>query len=438
MKLNEEKSLKGNISLINDYLDKHSLSGSFYNEIDSLKLFSLQDISFENDLKIFNDINFILSVIISIISHPHLSNKGEDIIVKVGQSGALKDDSFKKTIKDARLWKRRNNQMIVEEVYNYVNVDELKIYENVFIVMVIRLIDNQINKYDEFYNSLISVVNDNFDCLSNDKVADAFDKLNFLKNKIRKIKETFFYKEVSKNFKPIAKVQPTNILLKDHLYNLCFKYYKKSITKNEDEVSRHDFKTYFYILLLKALKKNDFKLYPSLVNQTMDKNNIYKSNLSFSKKNYHIGLKYDNGIHGFIFLVVNTDFNKKANRHLLFIDETNNYIQFEKNYTQEFDKEYETCEVISLWNIAYYQDSINKRYYNLVSEEKMMEDYVLDRLLVVEGSHKIYSKYCPICKNKNIDYEDDECTCLSCSSKYNLYVKNNKEYIFFKKVRRLF
>ena len=47
---------------------------------------------------------------------------------------------FLKTMQDASLWKHnKDNEMIPEQVHYYQNVDELRIYENIFIMALIYL-----------------------------------------------------------------------------------------------------------------------------------------------------------------------------------------------------------------------------------------------------------------------------------------------------------
>ena len=76
MKINEEVYLKKSINLITKFAEKNILADDFYSALDSLNMKSLQDLSFKNDLAFFDEVNFILSVITSIVVHPHISNTG--------------------------------------------------------------------------------------------------------------------------------------------------------------------------------------------------------------------------------------------------------------------------------------------------------------------------------------------------------------------------
>lgn len=114
MKKNEEKYLKKVVTGIRKYARNNLSIPTFFNNIEDLNIQSLQDLSFQHDLKFFKDINFILSVISSIISKPVYANKAEEIIVRSSQAANLQSDMFIKTIKDARMWKRKGLDMMPE------------------------------------------------------------------------------------------------------------------------------------------------------------------------------------------------------------------------------------------------------------------------------------------------------------------------------------
>ena len=78
MKIIEESILKENIEQFNNYKKAYLDIDSFYSNLDNLALNSLQSFSFSIDDAFFNEIAFILNVISSIISHPHLLNKREE------------------------------------------------------------------------------------------------------------------------------------------------------------------------------------------------------------------------------------------------------------------------------------------------------------------------------------------------------------------------
>ena len=195
MRVKEEQFLKKTINEIKKFAKTNKDASSFYAALNDIEVLSLQDKSFNSDIDFFDKINFILSVITSIIVHPHISHKGENIILRADQVNSLQNDMFLKTMQDASLWKHnKDNEMIPEQVHYYQNVDEIRIYENIFIVMLINMISDELNKYKEFYSTMILTLNpENVLSTSDDNVEVAFDKIDRLLKRIRKIKQTYFY-----------------------------------------------------------------------------------------------------------------------------------------------------------------------------------------------------------------------------------------------------
>ena len=261
MRIIEESKLKKNISQLNNYKKANKLVKDYYNNLDSLKLTSLQSLSYDQDIAFFDEVSFILNVIASIISHPHLSNKGEDIVIRSELAGHISVDSFQRMFKEPSFWKEKDLEMKPEYVHHYQYTDEIKIFENIFIGMIIKLIDQELNEYSNFYNQLIPSIEDNNldELLENEDTEIALNKLQVLQRKVRYIKNTYFYKEVSKVKLLLKNIQPTNILVKDRLYNYCYRFYKKFIQYVDQDSLIADFSNYYYGLVIKALKKKGFK-----------------------------------------------------------------------------------------------------------------------------------------------------------------------------------
>ena len=152
MKLSEERYLKKSIREIRRLAKEQLYINSFYSNLDVLSDKSIQDLSFTNDVKFFNSINFILSVITSIVVRPHIANKREEVIIRSDLVSSFPSESFKLTMQDPSLWKIKDFEYYPEYLHYFQNVDELNIYENRFICMVIDLIDEELRKMREFYS----------------------------------------------------------------------------------------------------------------------------------------------------------------------------------------------------------------------------------------------------------------------------------------------
>ena len=199
MKIIEENLLKKMITQLNNYEKKYQDVKERFTHLEEIEFTSLQELSFEKDNEFFDEVTFILSVITSIIAHPQISNRDEDIIERAEQVGNITNEALKQTIRDASLWKEKDFELVPEYIHYHQHIDDLKIYENIFIGMLIHLIDTELTKYDVFYQRLIpSMQTDALFIEESEKIEKTLTKIDSLKRKMLHIKNTTFYKEISK------------------------------------------------------------------------------------------------------------------------------------------------------------------------------------------------------------------------------------------------
>lgn len=381
----------------------------------------MQDFSFKKDDEFFDEVNFILSVIVSIIAHPSLSNKGEDIIVRSELAGHISSDSFQQVCKDNRLWKEKNDEMVPEYVHHYQYTDDIKIYENIFIGMLINLIHLELNKYSEFYASLIPSIESNNDKYLENKIAEKMiTKIEALQRKQMFIQNTSFYKEISKCNLHLTKVLPTNILLKNRLYNYCYKFYLQFIKSEDENRLLEELTIYYKYVILKCFKEKNFVL-----DNTKSQN--YNC-LSFIYKDYRLKLSLEENIP-----CINLDisYGSIPAKHHLIIN-TENKLQM----NQFFDYNSISNDLITIWRI-YDLENANKPYNNqLVSEKKLVSFWLNSKLQEIFAKKELYMKYCPVCKSKNIENNQKLYTCCDCGSMYTFKDGNQVDTIWFLKLRR--
>ena len=447
MKINEKLYLEKAISQINKFGKNHVAINDFYDNLDDLQIKSLQDLSFNNDLKFFDSINFIISVIISIISHPHISHKGENIILRSDQVNSLQNDMFLKTIKDSKLWKHNKKQeMIPEHVHYYQNVDEIAIYENKFIVMLVDLIESEMNKYADYYGNMILSIQTNSTLSSiEDNVQKAFEEIDSILKKIKRIKQTYFYKTIAKKGKiKIKTIVPSNILLKDRLYNFCFKFYKSLTTYLDNELLNKDITKYYYVILLKQLKKEGFKA--SKANVDLDSINFrglkIDNQFKLYNKKFNVIVYHDDQTNGISLLVNNKKDKLLESKSLLIFDSSSSFETIKENLqTYQIDNQYNIVEAMSLVSRAYIDDDkITIIKQDTIKEDEMINQFLQDKFLELTGSKTIYSKFCPVCKKKSIDIDEtgEICSCVSCKSVYRFVEAKEKSdsTLWFIKLRR--
>ena len=422
MKIIEESILKQNIRQLNNYKKANKEVSEFYNNLDSFELASLQSVSFEQDNAFFDEISFILNVIASIISHPHLSNVGEDVVMRSELAGHLTVESIQRTMRESSFWKEKDLDMKPEYVHHFKYTDELKIYENIFIGVIIKVLDHEVSEYIDFYNQLIpSIDGDNSDSLlEDDNIEIALKKLSVLRRKLRFVKNTHFFKEVSKVKFSLKNLQPTNILVKDRLYNHCYRFYKKYIKYIDQKLLETDFSTYYYYLILKACKKKEFIL-------DIEKNQKF-TNLHFINGRFRVNLIKEGN--SSILMKIAIDGKKHIVNHRLVISKDREVLDL-AGVNQEGAL---TIELATLWNI---KDSLDLNRYvfkNKVFEDVVAEYWINSKFDIRQIKQNMFEKYCPVCKCDNLDENEEIYTCAECGTKYKFIDKNTA---WFLKIRRL-
>lgn len=422
MKIIEESKLKENIRQLNKYERANREPSVFFNNLDSLEFNSLQSVSFVQDDAFFDEISFILNVIASIISHPHLSNKGEDVIIRSELAGHISVESFQRTFKEPSFWKEKDLEMAPEYVHHYQYTDEIRIYENIFIGMVVKLLDQEVTEYIEFYNQLIpSIDNNNSNELLEDENTEiALRKLSVLRRKLKFIKNSYFYKEVSKVKFSLKNLQPTNILVKDRLYNHCYRFYKKFIQYIDKESLTKDFNTYYYLLVVKILKKNGFVLDESK-KQT-------KHNLHLYNNGYYANVLLEKGKSS-ILLQISLDGSNYISKHRLVLNTDRDIEDLYGVNTNDVL----TVEFATLWNI---KDSSNLKHFifkNAMLEEEVAAYWVNSKFEERAIKQNMFTRYCPVCKGDNLDENKEIYTCHECES---IYTFKKENLAWFLRLRR--
>ncbi|MCI2068357.1 MAG: hypothetical protein LKJ88_02130 [Bacilli bacterium] len=427
----EAQSLKIALRDIQRQLKEKKTIASFYKDIGTFKLKPLQDISFQSDLSRFKEENFILSVIISIIAHPHFSPRGEEELVRAQKASLVLPDMFQQTAQDPTLWKKSRQGMVPEYVHHLQSVDDIKIYENIFIVKVLNMIDLDVLAYRSFYAYLIGNISSNRP-LSNAKsqVEEGFKELRKLERKLKRIKETWFYREVSKAKAISSRIVPTNILLKDNLYNYCFRYYRKMFSSFQPLEASKDLSIYFFLIILKELKKEDWELATesgrkdiSFAAGTLK----LSGELKFVKEPFKLTLKYLE--EGKISFEYESPEGIKAT-HLMISDPDLSFALLKEQTAGENDD----LISLSIWGDGRIFKDETKIFNLGLKEEEAIRSLLTSFVFVEEGSEEIYTSFCPFCASRQLALkEDNTFTCLDCSSSWALIEANKKKLIWLKK-----
>ena len=435
MRVVEESYLKRNVAKLNIFALSHADYQSFYESVDKISIEPLQDLSFKTDLDYFDKINFTLGVIASIISRPRISTQTEEVVLRAELANTFSPETFQRTLRDSTLWTQEGLEMLPQRVYCYQSIDELKIYENVFIVTLIDLLDSEIKKYTEFYASLVQTFFGQDEMgLDSNAVNIAFAKMDIITRKLKHVKSTHFYKTIRKHCAPLKTVHPTNVLLKERAYNLCFKFYRTLITYTDKQELMYDLQTYHLMLLLKALKKQGFVLKE---NVTLGVNAIGQfpmKTLHFTSKQFDITLSPYQDEQGFIVTITHhfaEDGSLHQASHLLLLSSAASFSDVIPADLEQLS--FTSKSAISLWNVAHVTDNaVTPVFDNVFSEQELADFYLQARLSHARADVQLYSSFCPVCKSRSVQLEDGRFICSDCHAEYVFYKdEKQKDSIWF-------
>ena len=443
MRIVEEGYLKRTVAKLNSYAAKEGTCEKLFAAVDSFGVEALQDLSFQSDLAYFGEMSFVLSVITSIISHPHISGKTEDVILRTELANSASVDTFRDTLRDPVLWTQRDRHMVPEYVHYRQHIDDLCIYENVFLVMLVKMLFSEVTKYADFYATLIKTFEAGEGTLSLDEhnVSVALSKLQKLTKKIRYIQNTRFYKEINKHKIVLRTVHPTNILLKDRLYNYCFKFYRSLVTYPDKASLLCDFGIHYYTLLLKSLRDRGF-VYGGDKNDRLQfdgENRLIPAAMNLENDMFALRIEPYGENRGIVLTVRHKlvpDTSGAVARHLLLFSPQSSFADLDNSAERE--GAFTTVEAISLWNMAYAEGEIQTVYQNPLSEQEVMNEWLSGKLSVSHASSELYHNYCPSCRKQTVDEdESNRHRCSHCTSQFVFFNDSEgQENLWFLKLRR--
>lgn len=406
---------------IDGYNRENSTFKDYHANIEKLNIGSLQEIACQKDWAYLRKISTVLNVIMSIVAHPHISNRQEEIVTRVEQAKQLSNEDFSRVMKDGSLWKRYNLKMVPENVYYYQNVDELCIYENQFVCLVLDLLLKELNEYANFYIKMLpSMKNGILPCLDGRKPQKILIYTDSLRRRITYLKNTRFYKEVSKA-KPISRnIQRTNILLKDNLYHRVYRFYREYLGTEERFLTYRLMYEYTSALITKELSSRGFK-------PIKRKKGDIKI---FENDNFTLSVAPYGENRGFL-LEITEKLCQKTAKHLILLSLSAWFSDLTKAPTG-----YDSVDALSEWASV----SVSKapdEFEEIFTEEEIVKKYFDDKLCLSVTKSDVYARYCPVCRERNLVETDDTYTCVNCSSRY-VFTKTSQgdDAVWFLRLRR--
>lgn len=442
MKILEKQMLSENINQIKDFVDiNDSCITKVYENIQSFNNSSLQNLSYENDMKFLKELSFILSVIASIVARPTINTTTEDVILRQDQAPSIQPEQYQKIFRDVKLWKRKKAEILPEYVHYSQSIDKIETYENCFVAMLINALDDEIAKYYDFYVMQLKTYDGNTStALTADEAYEALLNVEKLQRRIKYIKNSYFYKRVSKVKFKLENIKLTNILLHNRLYNYCYKFYLKLKAYSEGAKLSNEFNLYYFFLLLRVLSNKGYTLEVEeeqdiLVVQRKEKFKLPV--LTFRKEDFVITLKKER--FGYIVDIISNQLKKSRN----FV--SHNYLTFDVEHTfndtkslvrtDYFEgKKFLNIDSLSIRGRSFVNNDNSLEFVeeNPVPEIELLERWLEEKTTTTIASKAIYERFCPVCKSKDIYFEKNNHNCMNCKSKYTFYKDDDEtERVWF-------
>ena len=418
MRFEETKRLNEYINSVDTIFADDSLV-SVYSGIENLETASLQGFSIDGDRELLSEISSVLSVIIAIIRHPHISNKEEETVLRIEQATRIEEDEFRRILQTPKLWRQHGLDMIPEQVYHYQYTDEIRIYENRFIGLLISMLDKELLKYSNFYLSKLPTLGMAGVSLDDPAVGEIITEIDRLRRKAQYLMNTSFYKEVSVG-KPISKrIHPTNILIKDRLYCYCYRFYRKFVKYEDISDAKRDLCLYYFIHLLGEIKKHGY-----YISDSSDENSLRFEGLEFlvelnmtDEGNLEMSVKW------------RKDKSMEAVKHLL-IPTPQSGERLTPSEREAYS-EYLSVDFISLWELT---DSFGVKIRESVPESALVSCWLESKTKTAFIDRGIYERYCPVCRGRDTEALGDGYICHNCGSEYEFVRIGSRDQAWFKKI----
>lgn len=486
MDYNQSDFLKQLNNQIIDQISSGVSLAEIVNKIDSneISFYAYRDYVavHDKDYLWIEDFKNTINTIRTIISKPKIHLRTEKVLLNSNIASKVDTLGLRMTVKDTKLWKKKDNEFSPEYIYANVYEDELPIYENKFVTLLINkmslFVSVQLLKLYEKTGTLDDFVdkdeielcdigsikstsyfykeNDEFvfdDSLpllasTGNKVKEYIEKLNELKISINKIKKSMFY-DVCMKSKHLtdSEIHPTNVLTMHHDYRNCYEFYKKLIKYVEKEhkslLSKHCYENYVILSIIHTLYKAGFSLPQKNVVQ-IENDRIVLKDFKMIKEPISYTLNTSDNM-----LYLGVDLLYFANKfiktlHLRQKRGANYAIEIAPNlkhmfYTEEKLKNYIDSNVEYYLSNGYDNSFVITPFETIVHPNAIMvspHTRKLDKNIVnlinsfaifIEGDEFIYSRKCPVCGSFLVNFDSINYECLNCNTSYSIMSSGKKE-----------
>lgn len=426
-----------------------------------------------------------INAIRTIISSPKIHLRTDKVILNVDIVSKIDATGVRMTVQEPRFWKKKNGGDISPE-YVFANVyeDELPIYENRFLCLLINkmyvFISLKLSQLYEKTSALDDFVDKNEISISDvdaikssayfykdddgsigfddslplltptdNKVREYIEKLTDIKISLNKIRKTPFYNICMKAKKMLdTEVKPTNVLTMHPDYRICYEFYRQLNKYVEKEhrnlISSKEYFNYVVLNVLQCLGNLGFT-FPQNHALSTENGKISLKALQAEKSpiRYEITTTEDGKIVVDVSLVYTVNkfvksLHLKEKRHAKYLIDVSPNLKYMfyneamlNDYINGEINEYLSQGYDNYFIVAPFETIKNKNMIMVTTHSRKLDKNVLNLLksfsLFIEGDEFIYSRKCPVCSSFLIDFDETNYECLNCNSKYAVLKMGNKE-----------
>ncbi len=405
-----------------------------------------------------NDFSEAIAAIQRIIGHEHIHVKTVKELTLAETAARVDVEGFRMTLQDSQQWTDEGGELHPKKAYSNFFEDEYAIYENRFIKMlidqIIRYLSETLIEVGGHLGNLRSyfgagvtaagalnaVENANVLADNENPLVAVYEKTEKLLKKVKLFTNSTLYKECAKKPNLTGIIQPTNILTKDPVYCICYKFYKQ-LLKFRGNTLDLDI-TLFENTLLKlcyALHRAGYAPTVTKALRRIESGRLTAIALKFTNEQFNV----------YIDVIGKQELRlrvlEKANQD----NQTHVAVKIADLPLEETEAElekYRKAKKKQGYEEAYLfinSRAVSKAEAGVVNvgasgdlENRATDDFVRGLTLLLSGAHAIFAKVCPVCGKRFVEETKKGFLCNSCQSLWTQMQVDGKEMLWLKRVSK--
>ncbi len=411
------------------YAQTNKSGEQFFVSLAALGDISLQSSSLGSDLAFFGEAGRALNAAAAIAADPHIENARELAVVRAERAHGVNGEAFVRTLRDARLWRDKQGTPSPAQVYCVRYRDELKNYENDFLVYLLDLLARRLTAQAKFYDFLVgTLVRGGTLTQASSTLEHARAVLAALTQKLGRLQRTVFYRTLAAEKREFACVEATNVLKHHPAYAACYRFYLRFFRAGEEE--ERGYAAYCYVRLLLALREKGYRF----VRETGFADSSLLPALALTDGQFEAEISPAESLGGVVFCV--RPQGEKFARHLLLFDPSFGFPEVKSRLSRCRPSDMVSSDVVGVWDLAYLDGEALSLGLGWAKEDALYARYLEDMTRQVRASRQIYTAVCASCGGKHVSLKGGGVFCPDCGSIYTFSEQGGEETLWFRRLRR--